>query len=96
MRFLIIFFVLIQGAASFAESAELLYESPVAAEAPEAATGSSDRKSRISLSYPSIDSLFTLNNPKLEKISTYQPIYFLVGIGPEPVILIISLSLVIN
>ncbi len=83
MRLLIIFFILIQGAVSFAETAESLPDSPVAAEAPKAATDNSDRKGTISWHYPSIDSLFTLDHPKLEKISTYQPIYFLVGIDPK-------------
>ena len=83
IRLFIIFFILIQGVVSFAETAESPSGSPVAAETPKAAPDNSDRAEMLSQRYPSIDSLFTLDQTKLDKISTYQPIYFLVGADPE-------------
>lgn len=70
MRLFIIFFILIQGVVSFAETAESLPGSPVAAETPKTAPDNSDRAEMLSQRYPSIDSLFTLDQTKLDKIST--------------------------
>jgi phospholipase A1 len=82
MRLFIIFFILLQGAVSFADTAESPPGPPAESETSKTATNNSDLQEDLSLRYPSIDSMFTLYQPYLDQISAYQPIYFLVGTDP--------------
>jgi phospholipase A1/A2 len=82
MRFLIIFFILLQGVISFAGDAEPPPGSTVESEPSESVTVDSDLKEDLSQRYPSFDSMFTLYQPYLDHVSAYQPMYFLVGTDP--------------
>ena len=83
MRFLIIFFILLQGVASFAETAESPPGSTAGAETSASVTVDSNMKEDLSPRYPNFDAMFTLYQPYLDHVSAYQPMYFLVGTDPE-------------
>ena len=83
MRFLIIFFILLQGVAAFAETAESPPGSTAGAEISASVTVDSNMKEDLSPRYPNFDAMFTLYQPYLDHVSAYQPMYFLVGTDPE-------------
>jgi len=83
MRFFIIFFILLQGVVSFADTPESPPGSTMEAETSPPVTMESDMKEDLSPRYPNFDSMFTLYQPYLDHVSAYQPMYFLVGADPE-------------
>jgi len=82
MRTVIIFFILLQGMVAMAQDEQSPPESTAFPETSESVTSDVDMEEDLSLSYPSIDSMFTLYQPYLDHVSAYQPMYFLVGTDP--------------